>query len=72
MIQTLVSANSVHRPHSQISMRFLSLCLFHKFGKIRACGWQRTSCDVVFWLNLVSVLDFKISCIVEKHLHNGM
>ena len=58
MIQTLVLANSVHRPHPQISMRILSLSLFHKFVEIRACGLQRTP-DVVFWLKLVSVPCFK-------------
>jgi len=38
MIQTLVLANSVHRPHSQISMSILSLSLFHKIVEIRNCG----------------------------------
>jgi len=58
MIQTLVLANSVHLPHSQISMRILSLSLFHKFVEIQACGLQHTA-DVVFWLNLVSVPGFE-------------
>ena len=58
MIQTLVLANSVHCPHSQISMRILSLSLFHKFVEIRACGLQRTP-DVVLSLKLVSVPGFK-------------
>jgi len=55
MNQTLILANSVHRPHSQISMRNLSLSLFHKFVEMRAraCGRQRPS-DVVFWLNLAA------------------
>jgi len=61
----------VHRPHSQITMRILSLNLFHKFVEIRACGRQRTP-EVVFWLKLVLVLGFKNSYIVKKHLHNGM
>ena len=60
MIQTLVLANSVHRPHSQISMRMLSLSLFYKIVKIRACGRQRPPI-VVFWLRLVSLLGFKNS-----------
>jgi len=72
IIQTLVFAHLVHRPHSQISMRTLSLSLFHQFVEIRACGLQRTSPDVVFWLKLVSALAFKNSYIVEKQLHNGM
>ena len=46
MIQTLILANSLHRTHSQISMRTLSLSLFHQFVEIRACGLQRTSPDV--------------------------
>jgi len=72
MLQTLVLANSIHRPHSQISMRILSRCLFHKFVEIRACRLQRTP-DVVFWLKLVSVpADFKNNYIVEKELLNGM
>jgi len=66
MMQTLVLANSVHRPHSQISMRILSLSLFHKFVEIRTCGRQRTSPDVVFWLKLVSVLGFTNRYIVEN------
>jgi len=65
MIQTVDLANSVHRPHSQISMRILSLRLLHKFVKIKACGRQRTP-DVVFWLNLLPVFGFKNSYIVEK------
>jgi len=52
-------------------MRILPLSLFHKFVEIRACGLQRTA-DVVFWLNLVSVLGFKNSYIIEKQLHNSM
>jgi len=71
MIQTLALSNSVHRPQPQISTRILSLCLFHKFVEIRACGCQRTP-DVVFWLQLISVPGFKNSYIVEKQLHNGM
>jgi len=71
MIQTLVLANSVHRPHSQISVSILSLSLFHKFVEIRACGRQRTP-DVVIWLKLLSVLGFKNSYIVEKKLHKGI
>jgi len=51
MIQTLVLANSVHRQHPQISMRILSLNLFHKFVEIRACGLQHTP-DVVFWFEI--------------------
>jgi len=51
MIQTLVLANSVHRQHPQISMRILSLNLFHKFVEIRARGLQRTP-DVVFWFEI--------------------
>jgi len=47
MIQTLVFANLIHRPHSQISMRILYLSLFHRFVEIRACDLQRTS-DGVF------------------------
>jgi len=70
-MQTLVLANSVHCPHSQISMRILSLSLFHKFVEIRACGLQRTL-DVVFWLKLILVPGFKNNYIVEKELHNGM
>jgi len=58
MIQTLVLANSVHRPHSQISMRVLSLSLFHKFVEMRPCALQSTP-HVVFWLKLVSVPGFK-------------
>jgi len=58
MMQTLVLANSVHRPHSQISMRNLSLSLFHKFVEKRACGRQRTP-DIVLWLKLISVFGFK-------------
>jgi len=46
MIQTLVLTKSVHRPHSQISMRISSLSLFHKFVETRACGRQRPP-DVV-------------------------
>jgi len=34
MIQTLVLANSVHRPPSRISTKILSLSLFHKFFEI--------------------------------------
>jgi len=71
MIKTEILANSVHHPHSQISMRILSLSLFHTFVEIRACGRQRPP-DVVFWLKLVSVLGFKHSCVVKKQLHNGM
>jgi len=40
MIKILVSANSVHPPHSQISTRIWSLSWFHKFFEIRACGLQ--------------------------------
>jgi len=58
MIQTPVLANSVHRPHSQISMRILSLSFFHKFVELRACGRQRPL-DAVFWLKLASVLGLK-------------
>jgi len=61
----------IERFHSQISVRILSLSLFHKFVKIRACGHQRAP-DVVFWLKLVSVPGFKNDCIVEKQLHNRM
>jgi len=71
MIQIQILANSVHHPHSQISMRILSLSLFHKFVEIRACDRQRPP-DVVFWLKMVSVLGFKNSCVVKKQLHNGM
>jgi len=75
MIQTLVLTNSVNRRHSQISMRILSLTLFHKFIEIRACGLQRTP-DVIC-LTLVSVpgrLVIRLKCnyqtyIVEKQLH---
>jgi len=42
MIQTLVLANSVHHPHSQISTRILSLSLFHTFFEKRACSLQHT------------------------------
>jgi len=52
-------------------MRILPLSLFHKFVEIRACGRQRTA-DVVFWLNLISVLGFKNRYIVKKQLDNGM
>jgi len=71
MTQTLVLAILVHRPHSQISMRVLSLSFFHKFVEIRACGRQRTS-DIVFWLKLASVLGFKNIYIAGKQLHNDM
>jgi len=71
MIQTLVLSNSVHRPHSQISRRILSLSLFSKFIEIRTCNLQRTP-DVVFLLKLASVPGFKNSYIVEKQLHNCM
>jgi len=72
MIQSLVLANSVHRrPHSQISVRIMSLSLFHKFFEIKACGLQCTA-DVIFWLKLVSVPGFKNSYIVETQLHNGV
>jgi len=57
MIQTLVLKNSVHRSHSQISMRILYLSLFHKFVEIRACslrckvksssGWSWYRCLVL-------------------------
>jgi len=33
MIQALVLTNAIHHLHSQISMRILSLSLFHKFVK---------------------------------------
>jgi len=59
-MQTLVLEILVYRPHSQISMRILSLSLLHKFVEIRACVRQRMP-DVVFWLKLVSVLDSKNS-----------
>jgi len=49
MIQTLVLANLVHRPHSQILMRILSLSLFHKFVEIRACGLQCTLMSSCGW-----------------------
>jgi len=52
-------------------MRILPLSLFHKFVEKRACGIQRTA-DVVFWLNLVSVLGFKNSYIVKKQPNNGI
>ena len=42
MKQTLGLANLVDRPHSQISMRIMSLNLFHKFVEVKACGLQRT------------------------------
>jgi len=50
MIQTLVSANSVHSPYPQISVRILFLSLFYKFVEISACDLQHTP-DIVFWLN---------------------
>jgi len=42
-----------------LSLFHMSLSLFHKFVEIRACGRQRTSPDLVFWLKLFSVLGFK-------------
>jgi len=60
MMQTLILANSVHRLHSQISTRILSLNLFHKLVEVRVSGRQCTP-DVAFWLKLVSVFGFKNS-----------
>jgi len=34
MIQTLILANSVHRPRSRISTKILFLSLFHKFFEV--------------------------------------
>jgi len=66
MIQTLVLANSVHRLHSQISMRILSLSLFHKIVEIRNCGLNAhlMSCSGWSWypcLVLKIVLSLKNS-----------
>jgi len=71
IIQTLVLENLVYRPHSQISMRIVSLSLFHKFHEIRACGHQCTP-DIILRLKLVVVLGLKNNYGVEKPLHNGM
>ena len=57
--------NLVHRPRSHISIRILSLGMFHKFVEIRACGHQRLP-DVVFLLKYVLELGFKNSHIIEK------
>ena len=52
-MQTVDLENLVYHPHSQISIKILSLKLFHKFVEIRACGRQCTP-DIVLWLRLVS------------------
>ena len=70
MIQTLVLANSVHGPHSQISIRILSLSLFHKFVELRACGRQRPL-NVIFWLKLVSVFGSKIVILLKNSFTTG-
>jgi len=70
MIQTLVLANSVHGPHSQISIRILSLSLFHKFVELRACGRQRPP-NVIFWLKLVSVFGSKIVILFKNSFTTG-
>jgi len=57
MIQTLILASLVYCPGSQISMRIMSLSLFHIFVEIRVCGHQGTP-DVVFWLKLVWCFGF--------------
>jgi len=71
IIHELVLENLVYRPHSQISMRIISLSLFHKSVETRVCGSQSAP-DAVFWLNLVSVHGSKIIYSVEKQLHNGV